>query len=172
MYKDNNFLLSNAFPNIFLFGNTHGSKDISGPLSHTQCFHLLTQYSNIPPECRELYFLLYSQFVCHSNNMGVHAKLKQHDGAFRDFSKLFDSPEFRDELKKAVDNPTSKTAKSILNKVTPILAFQDNASSFTPFDGIQSKGKIFLWLADMVESLPSSPLLLTLSTILCVSRCL
>ena len=75
--------------------------------------------------------------------MGVHAKLKQHDGAFRDFSKLFDSPEFRDELKKAVDNPTSKTAKSILNKVTPILAFQDNASSFTRFDGIQSKGKLF-----------------------------
>ena len=77
MYDDNNFLLSNAFPIIFMFGKTHGSKKITGPLSHRQCFHLLTQSSTIPPKCKELYFLLYSQFICHSNNMGIHAKLKQ-----------------------------------------------------------------------------------------------
>ena len=142
MYDDNNFLLSNAFPIIFMFGKTHGSKKITGPLSHRQCFHLLTQSSTIPPKCKELYFLLYSQFICDSNNMGIHAKLKQNEQAFKDFSALTRSVEFRDNLKQAIANPASDIAKSIVKQVTPILAFKDNVSSYTPFDATESKGKM------------------------------
>ena len=58
MYEDNNFLLANAFPTIFLLGKTYSDKPIKGPLTQHQTFHLLTQGTHFAAQCKELYFLL------------------------------------------------------------------------------------------------------------------
>lgn len=117
-FENNDYALSMAFPDIFLFGKAYGKR--SG-LSPTQIKHLLYQYTTAAATNRTLIFYLFDQQKRHKNTQGVKAKIYQNRQAFKTFSELATSASFEKLLKTAAEKPDSKEAKQVISKVKNVL---------------------------------------------------
>ena len=141
MYENNNEVLAGAFPQLFLFGKTY-SHLLKRPLTQEQKIHLLCQYTNLPGRTKELYFLIYSQHICHSNATSVAAKVSENPETFNELCDKVVTKEFRTDIEFAMKHPKSKLAKSIIAEVSPILVFQEQSNLYTPFDQEKMQGKM------------------------------
>ena len=117
-FENNDFILTGAFPFIFLYGTAYGR--CSG-LTNKQVRHLLLQFTNVPATSKDLIFFLYNQQVRHNSIREMSSKVKGNPVAFQTFSEKILTLEFRNKLKRAIQDPTSKAASQVLRTVLPVL---------------------------------------------------
>ena len=128
IYGRSDYALAAAFPDVFLYGSAYGRE--VGILSKSQTEHLLLQFTNVPATCRELIFYLFDQQQIVSNILGVSAKVKSDPKAFDEMARMILSDKFKSELKHAIQNPKSRTAQLVLNKIMPVLTVSGKHTLF------------------------------------------
>ena len=108
--------------------------------------HLFLYYDN--RFAHDLTFLFNSANVVmrSATNRGVSATVKAHPKAFTSYAALVNDTDFQQTLQKAVDNPKSKEARAVLQKISSIVnlsgkrvpySFTERAGEITSFINLQ-----------------------------------
>ena len=119
-FTDMQALLVGAFPNVFMLGRTYPQKNL---LSPQEMEHLLLQHTNAAATNRELLFYLFDCKARHRVIKNLATKVKKDPGAFNSYAKLINSVEFKELVKEANQDPSSKAASQVMQQVLPVLAF-------------------------------------------------
>ena len=127
-----------GWPDIFLLGKRYGR----GTLTDRETSHLLMQFTNAAAGCQLLLFYLFDRKQRHSTINNMAARVKQDPGAFEQFTKMFMSKEFQHQLQKSVANPECKEAKSVLNKLIPVMTSGSKKTSFGALERKSAAGEI------------------------------
>jgi hypothetical protein len=77
-----------------------------------------------------LLFYLFDQLTRHDTVRAVNAKVKSNKKAFTDYHNLLMSNEFKQKLRRAVDDPTSDEAHEVLGKLMSVMSITETKSNF------------------------------------------
>jgi hypothetical protein len=120
--------LTAAFPTVFFLGTGYGRQ--RGTLNVNERYHLLLQHTNNAATSPHLLFYLFDQLTRHDNIRTVNAKVKGNKQAFEDYHTLLMSRDFKAKLRKAVSDPKTDEAQSVLRKIMSVMTITGSKSNF------------------------------------------
>ena len=139
-FEENPFLFYSAFPFIFLLGKGLQKK---GTLPKTAIRHLLLQYDTRAASCLRLAFLLFNQKQRHAAAEAIAAAVKMQPKAFTQFGKWVSDQSFVSQLRAAQEDPTSKEAKSMIQKVMKHLSLVNKKIPYTVAERKGSMSRLY-----------------------------
>ena len=117
-FTENNKLLLGCFPDTFL---TCSQLKYMGTLPPGFVQHLLYQHDGRFAKDQEFLFLLFNQQQRHANVRAISTRVKGHPAKMQRFLDLVRSKDFRDEMKRAINETFGKEARKVLGKLLPLL---------------------------------------------------
>ncbi len=114
-FTENNRILSQSFPFLFLLGPCPGLKLATMDPAWVQ--HANKQYSNKFAQSKDFQFLIFDQYQRHAAARLVSKKVKNNLTAMQDAAKMINCMEWQERLASAVANPDSKDAANIIKEV-------------------------------------------------------
>lgn len=138
-FTSNETIISSSFFNVFLLGKAYMSKS---SLNKQQKRHLFLQYTGHAARNHDLIFFLFDQAQRHGNINGINAAVRSHKKSFQKFTELVKDKDFQKKLRKAKRNPEGKTAKMVMDIVTPILTIGGNKTALGALERNDAISKI------------------------------
>ena len=179
-FDDAEELLVNSYPHIFMYGKGYpcSTRTESGdgsveqknrPINQKQIQHLLLQYTAHAARSHQVLYYLFDHEMRHSFMRNLSARIKNDPSSFQQYAELLSSPEWKEKIVKAGENPTSKVAKEVLSTVLPVLNFGNGDKNIM---GSIGDAASFSRAAAMMHRYASKILLQNLATLVaCCHEC-
>lgn len=138
-FTDNDTLFLGAFPHLFLFGRGFPAKGSSSPELHA---HYLHQFTGTFAKSNHFVFALSNQLRRHACIRSVHTRVKNTPEAFKRFSEIVNSIEFKERTWKAVDDPLGPDAKYVIQVTEPYIQMCGKHVPYSPMERDSTMGQM------------------------------
>ncbi|KZS02069.1 Uncharacterized protein APZ42_001038, partial [Daphnia magna] len=135
-FEGNDRLLYSAFPFLFLLGS--GLRK-PGSVPHRDCRHMLLQFTCNFATCHRFLFCLFDQLQRHAATRAVTTRFKNNPESLEKLQAWVADPAFLKDLARAARNPQSKSARTLVARVTPHIK---TTSSNVPYSTAQRKASM------------------------------